>query len=107
MEERIPEKNFDLAEYVRELKELPLTVETDYDSGEYCMQVREFPYAIESGSTKAECESELLKSLKGWAESLMSDYENWLKGHETEVPYLVKILLSGESELRECLRYVK
>lgn len=92
---------------IQTLKALPLTVESEYEDGVYCMQAKEFPYAIEYSRSKEKCQSKLVKSLKEWALNLAGDFDNWKAGHESEIPYIFKLLLSDEREITECLRYEK
>ena len=90
------------------LKTLTLTVDLDYDgNGLYSAQAKEFPYAIVSGPSRADCKDALSHSLKEWAMNLAADFENWKKGHEQEIPYLLMLLISTEDEIYECLKYEK
>ncbi|MBQ3396222.1 MAG: hypothetical protein IJG34_11320 [Synergistaceae bacterium] len=104
MEERIKESDITVND---SLNRLTFTVECEQEDGVYCMQAKEFPYAIESSTDYEECRNKLVHSLKEWAMNLTADIKNWKTGHEKEIPYLMKILLSEESEIRECLRYAK
>ena len=91
------------------LKALTLTVECEEDeeNGMYIMQAKEFPYAVEYDESYAVCREKLIRSLKEWAMNLAADFESWKAGREHEIPYLLMLLISSESEINECLRYEK
>ena len=90
------------------LKTLTLTVEMNFEADEgYTAQVKEFPYAIVNEPTEEMCRTALCYSLKEWAMNLAADFQNWKKGHEQEIPYLIMLLISTEEEISECLRYEK
>ena len=95
-----------LSDVVNQLKELPLTVEYDKeDDGSITGEVLEF-HALENAKTLNDCEDKLISSMKEWAEIHAENFQDWAKGRFNEVPYLLKILLSSDGELKSCLSSV-
>ena len=92
-----------LSDVVNWLKGLPLTVEYDKeDDGSITGEVLEF-HALENAKTLNDCEDKLISSMKEWAEIHAENFQDWAKGRFNEVPYLLKILLSSDGELKSCL----
>lgn len=81
----------------------------NFEQDEYGVygEVVEFPEEYEQTPTRDETIRALARGMKDWAKVLSSDVESWRKGRESEVPYLLKILVSSEEELVECLSYSK
>lgn len=92
---------------IEELKALPFTLEVEQDKDGVFVQVKEFPTEYEEEATFDETLKATAKGLKGWSEILAGDFERWSKYHKSEVLYLLKILVSSEEELLECLRSSK
>lgn len=86
------------------LKGLQLTGEYEEDSDGITMQCAEFPDEFENAPTLEEVRVKLVKGLKGWAESFTYDFVNMTRGHEEQIPYLIKALISTEEELLSCLK---
>lgn len=89
---------------IENLKGLKLTVKYERtEDGGIFGECVEFPEAFELGSDIHDCNMKLVRTMKEWAEALVSDFGRWSIGRENEVPYLLKILLSSEEELLSCL----
>ncbi len=81
-----------LSEIINWLKGLSFTVEYDKEAdGSITGEVIEF-HALENAPTLKECEAKLISSMREWA-----------IGRLNEVPYLLKILLSSDEEIKSCL----
>ena len=89
---------------IDELKALPFTLNAEEDDSGVCVQVNEFPDAFDEEATYDETLKTLAHSLKDWGAALGDRIDSWKVGRENELPYLLKILVSSESELLECLR---
>ena len=94
-----------VSEFVGQLKSLPLTLEVEHEDG-VLMTCREFPeaYAYDELGDEESCLEALVRDMREWAVALSDGYDWWSKGRESEVPYLLKILVSNEEELLSCLR---
>ena len=93
-----------MVDVIAELKALPFTLNAERDDGGICLQVNEFPDAYDYGATYDETLGELAHSLKDWGRVTGDHVDEWRKGREEQLPYLLKILVSSEGELLECLR---
>ena len=91
------------SELITWLKGLSMTVEYDKeDDGSITGEVIEF-HALENVPTKQECEAKLISSMREWAEMHAENFQEWVIGRFNEVPYLFKILLSSDEEIKSCL----
>ena len=63
----------------------------------------ETPHLIENAPTLKEGTALLLKSLRERAYDYMNEFDLWLKGCPEELPYIIKIILSSDKQLEECL----
>ncbi|MBR0151018.1 MAG: hypothetical protein IJP89_06630 [Synergistaceae bacterium] len=49
------------------------------------------------------CRAEMVKMLRGVAHSWCEDIDDWLSHNPSELPYIMKICLSTDEELKQCL----
>ena len=89
---------------ISQLKALPFTLETAQDDYGYYAKVREFPDEYEQEADREATMRAPARGLKGWSAVLSGNVDEWRKGHEEQLPYLLKVLVSSEDELTECLR---
>ena len=61
------------------------------------------PNFTENEPTLQDCLKSLCASLRDRAYEYMSDFDLWVKGCPAELPYIIKILLSSDEELIQCL----
>ncbi|MBQ6971798.1 MAG: hypothetical protein IJP86_05520 [Synergistaceae bacterium] len=93
-----------MTDIIAELKALPFTLNAERDDGGICVHVNEFPDAYDYGDTYDETLGILARSLKDCGRVIGDNVDSWRKGREKQLPYLLKILVSTEEELLECLR---
>ena len=86
-------------------KELPLEYAVENDGTITCWT--ETPHLIENAPTLKEGTALLLKSLRERAYDYMNEFDLWLKGCPEELPYIIKIILSGDRELESSLELHK
>ena len=92
---------------IDELKALPFTVQTENDTDGVFVQTKEFSTAYCEEKTFDESLCALARNMKEWGHALGGEIDQWRKGRENELPYLLKILVSSEDELLSCLRNSK
>lgn len=93
-----------MTDIVSQLKSLPFTLKVEQDTDGVFVQIKEFSPGYEEQATLDETLKALARSLKEWGKILGAEFEEWRKWHKEEVPALLKILVSSEDELLECLR---
>lgn len=64
----------------------------------------EVPHLIENAPTVEDGKNYLLKLLRERAYDYMNEFDYWVKGCPEELPYIMKIMLSNDEELKSCLR---
>ena len=96
-----------MEDIITQLKALPFTLEVEQDTDGVFIQPSEFPQEFEEEATFDDTLKAVAKGLKGWGNVIAADFDRWSISHKSEVPYLLKILVSSEQELLECLRKSK
>lgn len=88
---------------IQALKEIKIPYEYfQEDDGEY-WAFTEFFTTHANGATLAECERELIKDFRVWAQIYMKDFEKNIKEDAFSLPYVFKVLSSTDEELQSCL----